>query len=65
MYVLNGYIIYLSRRSTDGGEFWTEILPRETHALLAHPTEPGVLFAGAGKYESYWDVLVSKNGGET
>lgn len=31
--------------------------------MLSHPAEPGVVFAGAQKYENYWDLLVSTDGG--
>lgn len=52
-------------RSEDGGQSWERMLPYQTHALLAHPTVPDLVFAGAQKHEDYWDVLVSEDGGET
>lgn len=52
-------------RSTDGGKSWERILPYVTYALKAHPTKSGVLFAGSRKYQDYWEVLVSQDGGES
>lgn len=54
-----------AHRSEDGGQSWERMLDTETHALLAHPSKPGLLFAGAMKYPDYWDVLVSDDAGET
>jgi photosystem II stability/assembly factor-like uncharacterized protein len=63
-------IIYASTprgvfRGENGGVQWEQAFSGPTKALLAHPTEPGVVFAGARKYDNYWDLLVSKDGGET
>lgn len=52
-------------RSPDGGDDWEAVLPHETKALLAHPDQSGVVFAGTQKYPKYWDVLVTEDGGET
>lgn len=52
-------------RSSDGGESWERILDHETHGLMAHPTEGGVLFSGSRKYRDNWEVLVSTDGGDT
>lgn len=52
-------------RTDDAGTSWERVLRHETQALLAHPGEPGVLFAAVQQYDRYWDVLVSTDGGET
>lgn len=52
-------------RSRDAGRSWESVLAHRAKALLAHPTEPGVVFAGAQKHPEYWDVLLSRDGGET
>lgn len=52
-------------RSENKGESWQQVLPDRTKALLSHPEESGVVFAGAQKYENYWDLLVSTDGGDT
>lgn len=52
-------------RTDDAGTSWEQMLIHETQALLAHPHEPGVLFAGVQQYSDYWDVLVSTDGGGT
>ncbi len=50
-------------RTTDGGKMWERVFPERTKALLSHPGEPNLVFAGAKKYEDYWDLLVSNDGG--
>lgn len=52
-------------RSSDAGANWELMLPKPTKALLAHPTQGGLLFAGTEYHNSYWDLLVSRDGGET
>lgn len=52
-------------RSADGGTSWDRVLREETLALLAHPEEPDVIFAGTRTDRHYWDVFVSSNGGQT
>jgi len=52
-------------RTTDGGSNWEEVLSHETKALLTHPNKSDILFAGAQKYDSYWDLLVSEDSGES
>lgn len=62
LYASTRHEIY--RRAADGGS-WKRVLPHESRAVLAHPDEPDVVFAGARKYDGYWDLLVSDDGGET
>ncbi|MEF8814036.1 MAG: hypothetical protein V5A55_09490, partial [Halovenus sp.] len=52
-------------KTEDAGEGWRRVLEYPTWALLTHPNENGVVFAGAQKYPEYWDVLVSTDGGAT
>lgn len=52
-------------RSEDGGDSWTNVLPYHSKGLLTHPNEPGIVFVGTRKYEDYWDLLVSVDGGDT
>lgn len=52
-------------RSKERGQQWEQTLQHPTKGLLAHPGKPGVLFAGARKYQNYWDLLVSDDRGDT
>lgn len=52
-------------RSKDGGSQWTSVLSHQTKALLASPSLDGVVFAGSRKFEDYWDVLISRDSGES
>lgn len=52
-------------RSDDRGSSWNLVLPNRTLALQSHPKVSGLLFAGTQKYQDYWDVLVSRDHGET
>lgn len=52
-------------RSENGGDEWEAVLEERTKALLAHPTQPGVVFAGSQTDDDYWDVLVTEDSGNT
>jgi len=52
-------------RSTSAGDPWTEVLASRATTVAAHPTTPGVVFTATERFESYWDLLVSTDAGDT
>lgn len=61
LYVSTRHELY---RYSPERENWSRVLPYDTRAVEAHPEIAGLVFAGARKYDGYWDLLVSQDGGE-
>ncbi|MDX1747904.1 MAG: hypothetical protein R3324_18375, partial [Halobacteriales archaeon] len=52
-------------RTRDGGDTWSNVFPHRTRALLSHPEADGVVFAGTQRYDGYWDLFVTEDGGDS
>lgn len=62
--------LYMSTRegiyqTQDDGDSWVRVLEAPTKGLLSYPKQPGVVFAGSQYHSEFWDLLVSRDGGET
>lgn len=52
-------------RSLDRGDSWSRLLEHESKGLTIHPDTPQLVFVGSRWDPSYWDLLVTTDGGDT